>query len=68
MVNGGPLSAGALLSAVCIGKIGSNVNYLLELCAALASTRDGADVGGRSGAAMSIARRRGFRRSPAVPS
>ncbi len=31
-----PYLAGALLSAVTIGKIGSNVNYLLELCAALA--------------------------------
>ncbi|MFN2282781.1 MAG: hypothetical protein ACK2UQ_00040 [Anaerolineae bacterium] len=31
-----PYLAGALLSAGTIGKIGSNVNYLLELCAALA--------------------------------
>ena len=31
-----PYLAGALLSAATIGKIGSNVNYLLELCAALA--------------------------------
>jgi len=31
-----PYLAGALLSATTIGKIGSNVNYLLELCAALA--------------------------------
>ncbi|HOU13242.1 MAG TPA: glycosyltransferase family 39 protein [Anaerolineae bacterium] len=31
-----PYLAGALLSALTIGKIGSNVNYLLELCAALA--------------------------------
>lgn len=30
-----PYLVGALLSAVTIGKIGSNVNYLLELCAAL---------------------------------
>jgi hypothetical protein len=30
-----PYLAGALLSALTIGKIGSNVNYLLELCAAL---------------------------------
>ncbi len=31
-----PYLAGAILSAATIGKIGSNVNYLLELCAALA--------------------------------
>jgi len=31
-----PYLAGALLSAGTIGKIGSNFNYLLELCAALA--------------------------------
>ncbi len=31
-----PYLAGALLSAITIGKIGSNVNYLLEFCAALA--------------------------------
>lgn len=31
-----PYLAGALLSAFTIGKIGSNINYLLELCAALA--------------------------------
>lgn len=31
-----PYLAGALLSALTIGKIGSNYNYLLELCAALA--------------------------------
>ncbi len=31
-----PYLAGALLSAFTIGKIGSNYNYLLELCAALA--------------------------------
>jgi 4-amino-4-deoxy-L-arabinose transferase-like glycosyltransferase len=30
-----PYLIGATLSAVTIGKIGSNVNYLLELCAAL---------------------------------
>jgi 4-amino-4-deoxy-L-arabinose transferase-like glycosyltransferase len=30
-----PYLVGAALSAVTIGKIGSNVNYLLELCAAL---------------------------------
>lgn len=30
-----PYLVGALLSALTIGKIGSNVNYLLELCAAL---------------------------------
>jgi len=30
-----PYLLGALISAVTIGKIGSNVNYLLELCAAL---------------------------------
>ena len=30
-----PYLIGAALSAVTIGKIGSNVNYLLELCAAL---------------------------------
>ena len=30
-----PYLVGATLSAVTIGKIGSNVNYLLELCAAL---------------------------------
>lgn len=31
----GPYLLGALLSALTIGKIGSNVNYLLELCVAL---------------------------------
>jgi len=31
-----PYLAGALVSAITSGKIGSNVNYLLELCAALA--------------------------------
>ncbi len=31
-----PFLIGALLSAITVGKIGSNVNYLLELCAALA--------------------------------
>lgn len=31
----GPYLAGALLSALTVGKIGSNVNYLLELCAAM---------------------------------
>ena len=30
-----PYLLGALISAITIGKIGSNVNYLLELCAAL---------------------------------
>ncbi|MDY6875772.1 MAG: glycosyltransferase family 39 protein [Chloroflexota bacterium] len=33
-----PYLIGACLSAATIGKIGSNVNYLLELCAALALT------------------------------
>jgi len=32
----GTYSAGALLSALTVGKLGSNVNYLLELCAACA--------------------------------
>ncbi len=31
-----PYLIGAMLSALTIGKIGANVNYLLELCAALA--------------------------------
>lgn len=31
-----PYLVGATLSALTIGKVGSNVNYLLELCAALA--------------------------------
>lgn len=30
-----PYAIGAVLSALTIGKVGSNVNYLLELCAAL---------------------------------
>ena len=30
-----PYLVGAILSALTIGKIGSNINYLLELCAAL---------------------------------
>ena len=29
-----PYALGAVLSALTIGKVGSNVNYLLELCAA----------------------------------
>jgi 4-amino-4-deoxy-L-arabinose transferase-like glycosyltransferase len=43
-----PYSVGALLAALTIGKVGSNVNYFLELCVALGLAAGAAFAGVRS--------------------
>jgi len=53
---GAPYLIGAALSALTIGKIGSNVNYLLELCAALSLVAGSMIAWSRKQTSLQIAR------------